>query len=261
MFPRTWQPPQPLFRVRRWDAKPEVLAWMKGLAGSPVPVSDSIPDQKVVDKWAEDNTLGLIKKMPIEITDDLAVLIASAVAVKISWNQPYKLAEATAEQKEVWAVDNLLKDVKATVKLLRIDGEIWAVHAKTGGAITTFAVLPPAGVNRKDAQVLAEKIAVSLTNHTSEFEKVRLVNLVDEKVDFLTVTKTRSTISSDQFIVTLPAWKAESEFDLIEEVDLGFVDAAGVLGRYDGDTYKASQLPWLHTPVKVSKPQRLQLLV
>jgi serine protease inhibitor len=51
---------------------------------------DLAADKAKLDAWAAEHTDGLIRKMPIEVTPDLAVVLASALSLKTTWTKPFK---------------------------------------------------------------------------------------------------------------------------------------------------------------------------
>jgi hypothetical protein len=67
------------------------------LAGLPASVERGpIPSQDEADWWAREHTLGLIEKFPVKITDEIYLLLATALATKVSWDRPFELAPASA---------------------------------------------------------------------------------------------------------------------------------------------------------------------
>jgi serine protease inhibitor len=51
---------------------------------------DLSADKAKLDAWAAEHTDGLIREMPIEVTPDLAVVLASALSLRITWTRPFK---------------------------------------------------------------------------------------------------------------------------------------------------------------------------
>jgi Serpin (serine protease inhibitor) len=47
-------------------------------------------DKAKLDAWANEHTDGLIRKMPLEVTPDLAVVLASALSLRTTWVRPFK---------------------------------------------------------------------------------------------------------------------------------------------------------------------------
>ncbi|QNE21100.1 serpin family protein [Kribbella qitaiheensis] len=51
---------------------------------------DLSADKAKLDAWAAEHTDGLIREMPIEVTPDLAVVLASALSLRTTWTKPFK---------------------------------------------------------------------------------------------------------------------------------------------------------------------------
>lgn len=51
---------------------------------------DLAADKAKLDAWAAEHTDGLIREMPLEVTPDLAVVLASALSLRTTWTRPFK---------------------------------------------------------------------------------------------------------------------------------------------------------------------------
>ncbi|GAA4736097.1 hypothetical protein [Phytohabitans rumicis] len=72
-----------------------------GLAGwtATLPASTRtgpMPDQAQADAWAREHTFGLIERFPLAVTPEVVLLLASALATKVSWEVPFEVAPAAA---------------------------------------------------------------------------------------------------------------------------------------------------------------------
>jgi hypothetical protein len=56
--------------------------------------SGDIPSQPAADSWARERSLGLIDRFPLVLTPEVVVVLASALATRVSWHPPYALAPA-----------------------------------------------------------------------------------------------------------------------------------------------------------------------
>ena len=64
-------------------------------AGLPAAVENGeLRDQAYLDDWARRRTLGMIRRFPVKLTPDIALLLATALATRVSWAQPFDLAPA-----------------------------------------------------------------------------------------------------------------------------------------------------------------------
>jgi hypothetical protein len=73
------------------DATTQLAGWARGLP--PEVESGYMPTQAEADEWARKHTLGLIKSFPISL-NAVRVVLASALATKVSWPIPYDLVAA-----------------------------------------------------------------------------------------------------------------------------------------------------------------------
>ncbi|MHB1876057.1 MAG: hypothetical protein ACYCPF_14510, partial [Streptosporangiaceae bacterium] len=75
------------------------------LAGLPAAVDrGDIPGQDALDRWAREHTLGLIERFPILVDAMTRLVLATAVATRVSWDQPFDLAPGSAlGQASPWA--------------------------------------------------------------------------------------------------------------------------------------------------------------
>ena len=55
-----------------------------------------LPDQAALNRWAREHTFGLIEEFPVELTPQLVLLLASALATRVSWDVPFDVAPAEA---------------------------------------------------------------------------------------------------------------------------------------------------------------------
>jgi serine protease inhibitor len=51
---------------------------------------DLAGDKAKLDAWAAEHTDNLIREMPLEVTPDLAVVLASALSLRTTWTRPFK---------------------------------------------------------------------------------------------------------------------------------------------------------------------------
>lgn len=67
------------------------------LAGLPASVERGpVPGQDEANAWARERTFGLIDRFPITITDDIYLLLATALATKVSWECPFEVGPASS---------------------------------------------------------------------------------------------------------------------------------------------------------------------
>ena len=65
--------------------------WRAGLP--PQVTTGELPGQAGLDRWVHEHTFGLIDRFPLQ-HDELVLVLASALATKVSWEVPFELAPA-----------------------------------------------------------------------------------------------------------------------------------------------------------------------
>jgi hypothetical protein len=89
-------PPALVSAIAVWvgmsDATNELAAWVRGLPGEVE--SGYMPTQDEADAWARKQTLGLIESFPMDLNAATRVVLASALATKVSWRLPFELVPA-----------------------------------------------------------------------------------------------------------------------------------------------------------------------
>jgi hypothetical protein len=78
--------------VRAVDATDRLVAWARGLP--PSVESGFMPTRAEADAWADRHALGLIRKFPLDIDHHTGVVLASALATKVSWQRPFDVVSA-----------------------------------------------------------------------------------------------------------------------------------------------------------------------
>ncbi|MGW1956576.1 serpin family protein [Streptomyces sp. NPDC001920] len=66
--------------------------WEAGLpaAARGVLTGDAAADKEALDAWAAKRTGGLIEKMPVQVSEDTEMVLASALALRTKWLQPFR---------------------------------------------------------------------------------------------------------------------------------------------------------------------------
>jgi Serpin (serine protease inhibitor) len=74
------------------SARPELAEWARGLP--PAVESGFMPTKQEADAWADRNTLGLIKTFPAQIDASTKIVLASALATRVSWRTEFDVVPA-----------------------------------------------------------------------------------------------------------------------------------------------------------------------
>jgi len=213
---------------------PAMDAWLAALPESVE--TGPLPSQTEADAWADEHTLGLIKKMPLTLTPDTILLLATALATKVSWVQPFKLAPATRlGPTSPWrgAVDQVLempeRGHEAFIVRVPSLGDV-AVHTGLAAeGLRVTSVIAPEGSEPVSVLGAAYDIAVAAATR-SALDRRSLFDLpLGEGPAWTLTEETVQTAApfgrEEVHRVVLPAWSAESKHDL-NRPELGIPAAA-----------------------------------
>jgi hypothetical protein len=210
-----------------------------------------IPDQAGLDAWAREHTFGLIKKFPVRRTDDLYLLLATALATKVSWKTPFDLAPAS-ELGPASSWSGLVSQV------LRAPGQAghpapghtqFIAETRNAGDVAVHAALAQDGLLvvsvAADPAVAADDVlaaAYEVACAQAVGGPVRHRKLADLPLGpgpAWVLREERSSARRDGCTAVLPAWRATSDHDLRNPV-LGFEAAKNALAP-GGDPWQARQ--------------------
>jgi hypothetical protein len=217
--------------------------WAEGL---PSPVArGGIPPQRELDQWAREHTFGLIEKFPVVLTPDVYLVLATALATKVSWECPFDLAPGGAlGAGSQWPkLDRVLKSPNHPSHSAFIAGSDRigdvAVHiGRARGGLLVASVIAAAGADRGDVIAAAHAIAIA----TARGEPVPRRSLADLPEGDAPLWSVRDEPSKDgsreRCAAVLPAWSATDSYDL-SDPRFGFAAAAAAVGH--GDPWVAKQ--------------------
>lgn len=218
--------------------------WLAGLP-SAVATGD-IPGQDNLDRWARDHTFGLIEKFPLQVDDAVYLLLATALATKVSWDRPFDLVPGSAlGESSPWVKDlrHVLRSPNhpghsAFITATPQAGDV-AVHVgHAQGGLLVASVIAAAGVASADVLAAAHSIATACARG-EPLARRRLSDLPEGDTPLWSVRDQRSAGEfGERCFAVLPAWSATDSYDLSDR-RLGFEAAARALGG--GDPWEARQ--------------------
>jgi hypothetical protein len=234
---------------------PVMERWRDGLPTGVT--SGDIPTQEAIDAWANERTLGLIERFPIQIDPDLVCLLATALATKVSWDVPFEVVDAAALAPSPWAaslgrvLQSPRRDPRHRQYVTETDraGTV-GVHlaGARGGLLVGSVIAADPEVAPADVLAAAHSIvtAEARTPHSVARRSLFDLRLGDGATWTITEERveTEATDGREEVVTSvLPAWSAETTVDLDRE-DLGLPTAARVIKQALGLTnltYEAKQ--------------------
>ena len=212
--------------------------WQAGLPSAVQ--TGELRDQAYLDDWARRQTLGMIRRFPVKLTPDIAELLATALATRVSWAQPFDLAPAsdlgpaspwTAQLSRVLRTPARHKGHRQFIAATQA-GDV-AVHTATarGGLLVTSVAAAP-DVPAADVLAAAYDIAIAAATGGGVARRSLFdLPLGDRPLWTLTERAAgRPRSREEQCTAVLPAWSADSAIDL-SGPGLGFDVAAAALAR------------------------------
>ncbi|MFF4366895.1 serpin family protein [Streptomyces sp. NPDC001594] len=210
---------------------PLETAWREQLApgGHGALSGDAAADGKALDAWADRRTGGLVKRMPVTLTegpDGTKLVLASALALKTQWLRPFS-AWPREPSEGPWAGQPLQMLHRTTALPDRA-----AVAEGRQGAVTLLEVVGDTGVDVH--LVLGEPGAAPggvLTTGIAAVTRARPLtpaSLLPEgrPGPGLTITREPALTPEPRLVVETPAFEVRAEHDLLERARLFGLAAA-----------------------------------
>ncbi len=217
-----------------WLQPPEDFRrWQASLPG-PVTTGD-LPGQQDLDGWARDHTFGLIDRFPVDASQAYLVL-ATALATKVSWQQPFQLAPASdLGAASPWSgrLERVLRTPhgpgsRGHVQFISAtqNGADVIVHAAAAvGGLLVVSVGAQPGVLPGQVLATAHEVGRALATGGS-VERRDLGGLALGEAPLWVLHEV--TAPADTCSAILPAWSASSTLDLTDPT-LGFAGAKQAL--------------------------------
>jgi hypothetical protein len=228
--------------------------WQQGLP--PAVTTGAMPDQAGLDRWANEHTFGLIDRFPISLAPSVYLILASALATKVSWENPFDLAPA-AELGPASAWSRQLSQVLRTPGRPRQQGhrQFIAATAEAGDVAVHIAsaqhglqvcsVAADSGIPASAVVRAAHQIGCAYAVGAPLQER-RLGDLPLGDGPAWQLREEVLAAGADVCTAVLPAWQARSEHDL-GAPGLGFDAAKRALAPDD---------PWQARQSAVAKYSR-----
>ena len=219
------------------------VRWRDGLPAA-VTTGD-LPGKTGLDAWARDHTFGLIDRFPLS-GDDLYLVLATALATKVSWQVPFDLAPAASlGAGSPWT--GQLERVLQTPARPGGHVQFIATSSQAGDVIVHIAAAA-GGLQVVSVAAMPDVAAGQVLAAAYEIGSAHAAGLRIERRDLASLPLGESPLwllrevaaAADSCGAVLPAWSARSRHDLTAP-GLGFAAAKNALVQND-DPWQAGQV-------------------
>jgi serine protease inhibitor len=182
-------------------------------AGLPEGVVHALTDQAALDRWASEQTDGLIETFPLEVTPEIVLILASALAARVKWRTPFDASprgkcvswDDPGEPDQQWLSRTTSDLAEAAV----LDGAVTRIVVEGDGDVDVHLLL--------GEQQPVEVLAAGLRELAGEAE-VR--SAAESAGPGLTVRRIPSSSRRDMLELTLPSFEITTRHNLMEHADL-----------------------------------------
>ncbi|MFG1610911.1 hypothetical protein [Actinoplanes sp. NPDC049265] len=199
-----------------------------------------LPEQDGLDRWAAEHTYGMIDRFPLTVSPDVALVLGSALATKITWSAPFDLGPGSALGPDSpWAgpIGEILRSPsahRAFIARSQQAGPVIVHVAAADGGLEVWSVAAAPDVPHERVIAAAHE----------DLNPVSLYDLPLADTDLWSIREEQTSDPGTEFHQAfLPAWSATSRHDLTGPA-LGFDAAADVLApllRVPPGGFKAAQ--------------------
>ena len=242
--------------VRDSDSSDKVAAWLRGLPASVE--SGLMPSQQEANAWADTNTDGLIGEFPLSIDALTRIVLASALATRVSWERTFEVVPAAdyVAPTSPWrgSVELMLWDPRPRGRAMLTDTRaagIVAVHyAVAREDLTVVSVSAAPDVARLAVLQAAHEVAAFARQRSAPPEYSLFELPVGAGHSWqIREHETRTVVAGERVQriagVSLPAWHVRSQLDLKKSQAFGTAPALEALrqsiGPRPGDRTEAAQ--------------------
>ncbi|MEV4694548.1 hypothetical protein AB0K27_25985 [Micromonospora echinospora] len=235
-----------------WERTPmaELAAWRAALPEDTE--RGALPDQAALDAWARERTGGLIERFPLDVAPDTLLVLANALATRVSWADPFDTAPGT----ELGAGSAWSSRLSRVLRTPPFGHRCWVAATDRAGEVAVHAVRAAEGddgagmlvvsvaaapqVPAADVLAAAQELAVAAATAPDGPDPGRrsLFDLPLGETPLWTLREESTRTYADdgreeRATAVLPCWSAQSRHDLTA-AGFGFDAAARALGRLLG---------------------------
>jgi hypothetical protein len=242
-----------------WTTPGQPAPGVFGRPGLPDSVrTGPLPTQAELDAWAREHTFGLIDRFPVKMEPSIYMILATALATRVSWVMPFDLAPAvelgagSAWAGQLGRAGQVLRTPDEPVsagssghghqRFIAVTpeaGDVIVHLAQARGGLLVASVAAAADVAYGDVLAAAQRIgcAAAVGGPAVAGREIELRPLADlplgEAALWRVSEETAATgFGRDAFTAILPAWSAQTTLEL-GDPSLGFADVAAAVAGPD----------------------------
>jgi hypothetical protein len=222
-----------------------LAAWRGALAGA---ATGPIPTPAQADAWADRATGGLLPAFPLALDDSTCVVLANALACRVTWPVPLAVVDGAALGDPFSSVvptalsTGFRTGQRSLLAQTRVG--VVGVHvaesepAPDGSGLSVVSVVAADGVPPTDVHATALDVAAMLTGSgdladTAPAQVVSVTEAPAEGHCWSIEDGTTGTFDDVDVVVrtcaVLPAWSALTDLDLLSDVAFGVADAVDAI--------------------------------
>jgi hypothetical protein len=196
-----------------------------------------LASQEALDQWVVEQTDGLLQKMPVQLDDDLLLLLASALAVRMKWALPFYESPRSIDDNWVRWLTRSDPDLQTVRRHSTPGGPLTVVTVRGAGEIDVRLVVGEPGRGR--SAVLAAALRIEDEgiggDELLRGEPAPGVTLIDSP--------------SPAVILSMPYFEVDAEHDLLK--------SAAVFGLVTASDASRGHFPGLSSmPLAVSQAKQ-----
>ena len=211
-----------------------------------------LPEQEVLDRWAADNTRGLIEAFPVQVTADTLLIMASALVVQVAWSRELD------DDADGWLV---LDDGLQVLVHTESAGVVAVAKPFTRDGVDVVSVIAAPDVPREAVWEAVAEVS-TLLDHGALWHQTsagqagsgHAWRVREESRTFL--TRDDPGPGAEVWRSRLPRWRAEATIELerapgvaevgealaagVAEPGVGLACVQSAVAAYDGDGFSAA---------------------
>ena len=179
-----------------------------------------LTDQAALDRWADEQTGGLIEKFPLGIDDETLLVLASALTARVRWRTPFEGSPRDGGDEWSWSDDpgpadqQSLRRATSDLSIAAVlDDVVTRVVVEGDGDVDVHLLL---GGDQPPGEVLG----AGLRELSGQARVLLAVDAGDGGGPGLTMGRRQSFDPEDRLELALPSFEIRTKHDLLADPDL-----------------------------------------